>query len=214
MRHFLFQHDFRLSSPHRLWQHLDLLTFRWYMGKQVFFVFFYLFANSWHEFGIFPQLSISSRTQTLHFPPSMQVRNTNQRGYRFTFGSCLYRFFFKFHFSSVPVYYCRKSIMTHTLSPRAGKQYQPHAGGCDVTCALIPAACVTSFPCSVAIMVEWLTSARPDINTPSKPSRHLTLCAHSVCLFITPALFIRRREVVSSSAAGQRWRWEKKGDGS
>lgn len=126
----------------------------------------------------------------------------------------LYRFLLKFNFSSIPVYYCRNSIMTHTLSPRTRKQYQPHAGGCDVTRALIPAACVTSFPCSVAIMVEWFTCARPDINTPSKQSRHFTLRTHSFCLFITPALFIRRREVVSSSAAGQRWRWETEGGGS
>lgn len=100
MRHFLFQHDVRLSSY--LLIGFDNIWIRWLLADrwENRVCFFNLFAYSWQEFGIFPQLSISSRTQTLHSPPSMQVRaavvrNTNQHGYRFTFGSCFIPFSFK-----------------------------------------------------------------------------------------------------------------------
>lgn len=56
-------------------------------------------------------------------------------------------------------------------------------------------------------IIQWLClCACPEINRPLKQSRHYTSCTHCICLYITQALFIRHLEVLSLSAACQRWK--------
>lgn len=55
-------------------------------------------------------------------------------------------------------------------------------------------------------IIQWLClCACPEINRPLKQSRHNTSCTHCICLSITQDLFIRHLEVLSLSAACQRW---------